>query len=243
MSARQAPARPPVPGAYDLFALRPARLPGEHAELLGQLAVRAGAVLTATSAGRWPGRELRSLLGYMNAEVLRQATDEEELLFKRGTAPEFSELARGHARLRTGIELLERVGSGDPAPERLASAVGDLLCQFVHHVAIEDAALANLTGPGGPPAVAVLGGRPHDWYALTEGPFVDLDALPPAEAPRAAADRVLRLRRGESVELRSGSDPDDVWRLVGEIAPGSYGFAYLEDGPVRWRVKVTHREL
>lgn len=138
-ATRLAPEHPPITRKH------PARLIDEHAELLGQLTVRAAAVLAGTYAGQWPERELRDLLGYLNAEVLRQAQDEEEFLFAAAAAdPELSRLARDHARLRAAVGLLERTGAGDPAPERLNTAVRDLLCQFRHHVAREDIALARL---------------------------------------------------------------------------------------------------
>ena len=59
----------------------------------------------------------------------------------------------------------------------------------------------------------------------------------------AAVDRLLRLRRGEQVELRSGRDPCPVWREMDELGPGRYGFAYLQEGPDRWRMQVTRRPV
>ena len=87
-----------------------------------------------------------------------------------------------------------------------------------------------------------LGGHPHEWYLLTEGPVVDLDALPPGQAVGAAVDRLLRMGRGEQVELRSGTSLDGVWREISELSPGSYQFTMLQDGPARWRVRVTRRQ-
>ena len=91
------------------------------------------------------------------------------------------------------------------------------------------------------PATSVVGRRPHQWYPLTEGPVIDLDALPAGQATDAAVDRLLRLHRGERVELRSASDPCPVWRRMDGLSPGGYGFAYLQEGPGRWRVQVTRR--
>ncbi|MBO0776648.1 MAG: hemerythrin domain-containing protein [Actinobacteria bacterium] len=222
----------PVPG-----------LSGEHGQLLRQVAVRAEALFAEAAAGRWPSRELEALLGYLRAEILRQAADEEMLLFPaRRAHPRLTRLARDHARLRAGIEALERAadGTGD-SPARLATAIRDLLCLLESHLAAEEAVLADPGRPGGTPATTALGAYPHEWYPLTEGPVIDLDALPPDQAADAAAQRLLRLRRGETVELRSGRDPYHVWQQVSEFAPGRYGFACLEDGPDRWRVLVTRR--
>ena len=76
---------------------------------------------------------------------------------------------------------------------------------------------------------------------LTEGPVIDLDALPAGQAVDAAVHRLLRLRRGEQVELHASTDPHLVWRQLDVLSPGGYGFAYLQDGPDRWRMQVTRR--
>ena len=93
------------------------------------------------------------------------------------------------------------------------------------------------------PGTAVLGGHPHEWYPLTEGPVVDLDALPAGQAVAAAVDRLLRMGRGERVELQSGADLDPVWREISELSPNGYQFTGLQNGPNRWRMQVTRRQL
>ena len=57
----------------------PLTLPDEHALLLEQVAMRAKDLLTAIADDRWPARELQALVGYLRAEVLRQASDQERL--------------------------------------------------------------------------------------------------------------------------------------------------------------------
>jgi uncharacterized protein (DUF2249 family) len=233
----------PQPAGVAL-ASQPPGLADEHGQLLRQVAARAEDLMAAAARGRWPARELDTLLGYLRAEILRQVTDEEILLFPAcGAPPGVDRLARDHARLRAGIEVLELVaGDGRRSPMMLASAVRDLLRQFEAHLATEEAILATLGQRGGPPATTTLGAHPHEWYPLTEGPAIDLDTLPPGQAVSAAVQRLLRLGSGEQVELRSSSDPFPVWQRIDELAPGRYGFAYLDDGPGRWRVQVTRRE-
>jgi hypothetical protein len=87
-----------------------------------------------------------------------------------------------------------------------------------------------------------LGGHPHEWYPLTEGPEVDLDVLPAGQAVPAATDRLLRMRRGEQVEFQWSTDLNLVWREMNKLSPGGYRFAVLQDGPVRWRMRVTRRQ-
>ena len=38
-----------------------------------------------------------------------------------------------------------------------------------------------------------------------------------------------------------GPDNHLVWRQLDVLSPGGYGFAYLQDGPDRWRMQVTRR--
>jgi uncharacterized protein (DUF2249 family) len=222
----------------------PLTLTDEHALLLEQVAIRAEDVLTAAAGDRWPTQELRRLLGYVRAEVLRQAGDEEMLLFAhRGASAGLARLGRDHMRLRRGTEVLERAAAGEAtwSLDRLAAVTRDLVCQLERHLAEEEKLLAADGSHSPQLAVTCLSGRPHEWYPLTEGPVIDLDALPPGQLIDAMTDRLLRLDRGEQVELCSGRDPWLVWRQMDEISPGRYRFLYLEDGPDFWRVQVTRR--
>jgi uncharacterized protein (DUF2249 family) len=222
----------------------PVTLTGEHAQLLEQVAIRAADLLAASAAGRWPARELQALVGYLRAEVLRQAAEEEGTLFPAHRATEgFARLARDHVRLREGIEVLARAAAGEGAYShaQLAATTRDLLAQLKGHLTAEERLLTAADPPGTEPAVTAESRRRHEWYPLTEGPVANLDALPPGEVTDAAVDRLFRLRRGEQVELRSGRDPAAVWRRMDELSPGGYGFVYLQDGPDQWRVQVTRR--
>jgi uncharacterized protein (DUF2249 family) len=238
-------ASPPVrrPGSAELPGGAPRTLADEHALLLGQVAARAGKLLAVVSRGGWPGAELAALAGYAQAEVLRHASDEERLLFPAGRSEAATRLARDHARLRAGTELLARAASGEQllSPGELAAATRDLVAQLERHMHAEEKTLAAQRAPDSVPATVALGSHPHRWYPLTEGPVIDLDALPPGQAVAAAVDRLLRARRGEHVELRSGTDISPVWREMDHLSPGRYEFAVLQEGPDRWRMQVTRR--
>ena len=67
-----------------------ATLTGQDAQLLEQVAIRVADLVKASAAGRWPARELRALVGYLQAEVLRQAEDEEGTVFPAHHTPEGS---------------------------------------------------------------------------------------------------------------------------------------------------------
>jgi uncharacterized protein (DUF2249 family) len=227
-----------------LTARPPLTLAEEHALLLWQVTASAEKLLTATDHGRWPGAELAALAGYAQAEVLRQVSDEEALLFPAVPAQAVAGLARDHARLRAAAELLVRAAAGEQpmSPAQIAAAVRDFVVQLERHLRNEDDQLASCRPPQDVPGTVHLGGHPHEWYPLTEGPEVDLDVLPAGQAVAAAVDRLLRMQRGERVELQSGTDLNPVWREISEISPDGYRFTVLKDGPVRWRMRVTRRQ-
>ena len=231
------------PGSAGLAARPPLTLAEEHVLLLWQVTASAEKLLTATEHGRWPGAELAALAGYAQAEVLRQVSDEETLLFPAVPAQTAAGLARDHVRLRSAAELLARAAAGEQpmSPAQLAAAVRDFAVQLERHLRNEDDLLASGRAPQDAPGTVHLGGHPHEWYPLTEGPEVDLDALPAGQAVAAATDRLLRMRRGEQVELQWSTDLNPVWREMNKLSPDGYRFTVLQDGPVRWRMRVTRR--
>ena len=176
--------------------------------------------------------------------MLRQASDEETLLFPAAPVRQAAGLARDHVRLRSAAELLARAAAGEQpmSPGQVAAVARDFVAQLERHLWAEEKLLASERAPRGVPGTAALGGHPHEWYPLTEGPVVDLDALPEGQAVAAAVDRLLRMRRGEQVELQSGTDLDPVWREISELSPDGYRFTVLQDGPARWRMRVTRRQ-
>ena len=221
-----------------------AGLAEEHTMLLREVRARTGGLLAAIADGRWPAAELDALAGYARAEVLRQASEEERLLFPGVPAPEAGGLARDHVRLRSAADLLTRTADGEQpmSAEQVAAAARDFAAGLERHLRAEQGLLAPRPArPRGGAGPEPPGGHSHAWYPLTEGPRVDLDALPRAEAVPAAVDRLLRMRRGEQVELRSGTDLEPVWREISELVPDGYQFTVLRDGPPRWRMLVTRR--
>lgn len=201
-------------------------------------------LLTAIEHGRWPGAELTALAGYARSGVLHQAADEEALLFPAVPAQTAAGLARDHVRLRAAAELLTRAASGEQpmAHVQLAAAVRDFVTQLGRHLRYEEHLLTLGRALRDVPGTVALGRQRHDRPRPSTGPVVDVDALPPEEALTAAADRLLRMRSGEQVELRSGASLDPVWREISTLSPGGYQFTVLQDGPPRWRMWVTRRQ-
>jgi hypothetical protein len=221
----------------------PRTLVGEHELLLRQVTLRAEAVLAALPR-RWPRTELAALVGYLRAEVLRQAADEEWLLFPAGPVDAgFARLGDDHLQLRRRVDLLAGAAAGGPdwTAERLAATVRDLIAQLKRHLTMEESLVAGAEAPYAATATALLTGRRHQWYALTEGPVVDVDALPTGHAIAVLSERLLRLPVGDRIELRSGYDLGWIWRRLHRLDPGGFGFRYLREGPDRWTMQVTRR--
>ena len=168
------------PGQAGLTARPSLTLAEEHALVLWQVTTSAEKLLTATEHGRWPGAELTALAGYARAEVLRQASDEEATLFPVVPAQTVAGLARDHVRLRAAAELLTRAAAGEHPldPAQLAATVRGFVTQLEPHLRNEEHLLASARAPQDVPGTVTLGGHPHKWYLLTEGPVADLDALP-----------------------------------------------------------------
>jgi uncharacterized protein (DUF2249 family) len=224
-------------------ALPPSTLAGEHALLLREVCARAEVLLGEAEQGRWPAQALRALVDYLHLEVLQQVVDEESLLFRSAYhAPEeLARLRREHLELRLAIDVLAQAAADGSTltPQRLAITTRDLLARLEKHLVAEEVVLA-VAGEA-PRATTGLGGRPHEWYSLTQGPVIDLDALPGGPGFDAVLDRLLRMKPGERVELRAGIDPHPMWQRLSGADPGGYSSALLQNGPTQWRIEVTRR--
>jgi uncharacterized protein (DUF2249 family) len=70
---------------------------------------------------------------------------------------------------------------------------------------------------------------------------IDLDALPGGPGFDAVLDRLLRMKPGQSLELRAGIDLGPMWQRLSRADPGGYGIALLQNGPAQWRIEVRRR--
>jgi uncharacterized protein (DUF2249 family) len=230
------------------FEGRPARrasLKEEHALLMREVRARAQAVISDADEGRWPQAPLRELLNYLHLETLRQLVEEEWLLFRvvRHVPDVVARLRRDHLELRLTIELLDQAAAtaGSAAGlscGQLSAITTDLLDQLEKHLSDEDElAIGGEYAPG----TATFGAQPHEWYALIEGPEVDLDQLPGAQGADAVLARIMRLDTDETVTIGSSSDLGSLCQRLTAVDPGGYGITYLERGPDRWQVEITRR--
>lgn len=162
-------------------------LSGEHAELMRNVTRRVAPVLALLGARTWPHGELGVLTNFLRTAVLRQVSDEEVYLFPHdSSAPPFAELSHDHVRLHTLIAELERLHAAPGSRSELHAVLDDLLGTMSRHLAAEEAVLAAL--------------RDTD----ADGPvLLTPDLLPLAQAAEWSIERLLRLRPGETAEVRS----------------------------------------
>jgi hypothetical protein len=148
--------------------------------------------------------------------------------------------ATGMLHLMT--EMLAAATGGEPhVPADLAATTRDLLAHLERHLSSEEAVLVAGNTSDHAPGTATRTCRPHEWCALSGDGVLEVDGLPAGQLVDAAVDRLVRLRSGEQIGLRSSRSPHEVWRRMDRACPGDYGFDYLQDGPDRWRVQVTRR--
>ena len=227
----------PAGGGSPALTLR-----AEHDLLLREVTTRAERELEEADAGRWPQQQLQVLLDYLHLELLRHIVDEEWLLFRMShhTPEDLAPLRQDHLNVRGGIEeLADMAGRGaDGSAKELSRTTRSLLAGLDKHIRAEQ---DLLTVHDEVPSTASLGSRPHAWYDLTEGPVINLADLPGPLGVDAALGRLLRLRRGEQVELSANTDPAPIWSRLAMGDPGGYGFSYLARGPEQWRVQITRR--
>lgn len=86
-------------------------------------------------------------MGFLRASLLRQASDEEVLLFPGGAGTPFAELTAQHGRLRALTERLAHANATRCALPELRRDVAELVNVLGQHLATEQALLAGLGEP------------------------------------------------------------------------------------------------
>jgi hypothetical protein len=238
------------PGELPLAVSEPGHptLVGEHALLLQGVHRRVWPVLALIDTGTWPTAELHTLVAFLRTSLLRQASDEEALLFPYPAETRFAELAAQHARLHALTERLAHANSTHcPLPE-LRRVVAELTNVLARHLAAEQVQLGRLAERGqAVPSAAELASSGQTWIAANVGPLrILLDDLPVELATQLCIERLLRLRPGQTAEVRS-SDRDNlmhVLRWMRAFDSASYGIEFVSaPGSADSHLEVTRRRI
>ena len=220
-------------------------LVGEHARLLRDVGRRAAPVLALAEVGVWPAGELRTLVGYLRTTVLRQASDEEVLLYPNSSSAPFAELSADHVRLHALTEQLDRADATPCPVLELCALVDQLLTVLGRHLIDEQAVLAALPGTHADvPSAAGLVAGTQAWLPANDEPVrILLDALPEEKAVQLCIERLLRLRPGQTAEIRSSEDGGlrRVCEWMHNFDSSRYGIAHIHAGPTQSGIQVTRR--
>ena len=219
-------------------------LAGEHAQLLRDVGRRAAPVLVLAESGVWPTAELRTLVRYLRTTVLRQASDEEVLLYPNGSTAPFAELSADHVHLHALTEQLDRADTTHcPCPE-LRVLVDQLLTVLGRHLINEQAVLAALAASVDVPSAADLVAGTQAWLPTSDEPVrILLDELPKEKATQQCIERLLRMRPGQTAEIRSSEDGDlrQVCAWMHDFDSTGYGIAHIHAGRTQSAIQITRR--
>lgn len=209
-----------------------------HAFLLAGAVARAADLTAALDADEWPRREFDTLVNFLRASLLRQASDEEVGLFPADPyRTPFAGVAADHARLRDLIGELGEVGREGGEPARVRELVAALLATLRRHVQGEE---ELIRAGAGPTPHGEAGAGPGE----EEAPVVlRLEGPPRPAAVQACIERVLRLRRGQTAEIHA-TDPhslDAVRRWMRAFDSTGYGAMVTTAGDGRTVLQITRR--
>lgn len=203
----------------------------EHAHILRDVQRRVAPALALLDTRSWPHDELRTLTGFLRTAVLRQASDEEALLYPTGADAPFAELTAEHVELYTLTEQLDQAESASCSAAELRELLHQVLRVLEHHLIQEQALLAALPDVrDSVPATADLITGARTWGVPDDEPVVILlDALPEQRAVQICLERLLRLRPGQSAEIHStrAGDVRRVGQWIRDFDSTRYGMARL----------------
>ena len=215
-------------GNHEAYEAR--TLAGEHARLMRDVARRAAPVLALLGAHAWPHAELGTLTTFLRTAVLRQVSDEEVRLYPHdASAPPFAELSADHVRLHALTAQLEATYADPCPPPQLHALVDELLATLRRHLTEEQDVFAALAAADGKvPSVADLAVADQVWLPADDTLiFIDVDNLPADQAHELCIERLLRLRPGQTAELRAHAEQllRPVCRWLHEFDSARFGLA------------------
>lgn len=225
---------------------QPPSLFDEHLELLRDVQRRADAAIALLDAHAWPGAEVDTLARYLHTAVLRQASDEEVLLYPRGACAPLAELSEDHVRLHQLTRQLEQADVRLCSQPELRALIHLVLTVLERHLASEQAVLASLLDvPSAPPSTASAATSTSSWLPVTGDPvYLKIGPESSEDAVDLCIERLLRLRPQEWALVRSGqvSALNQVCRWLRTFDAEGYGVERLGEDGAGAGLRVTRRE-
>lgn len=200
------------------------------------------------------GRSARTVYGG-HEHVLRQtvialatgaALDEEALLLAGCEGTPFAELTAQHARLHALAERLAQANVTHCSLPELRRVVAELVNVLAEHLATEQALLAGLaeTSHHPVPSASALASGAQTWLAANDAPLlIVLDHFPRDLAAQLCIERLLRLRPGQTAEIRSSDDNElaHIYRWMRAFDTASYCIDYVSANTPEAHLRVSRR--
>ena len=203
----------------------------EHSVLLWQTCAYADDLGDAARSGQGLTAAYDAMLEFFHYRLLPYLRDEERNLPPARLRDDhmMQLLLSDHERLRADVDNIE----SSRTRRVLTLATDAFVDRLDRHVRREEAWLRP--ADAGVPDI-------EGWaLPLLLDDQVDVDALPSEHRDALLRRRLTWLRPGEALRLASGSDLHPVWRALHAHDHDAYVWVYEEDGPTRWRARITRR--
>lgn len=203
----------------------------EHSVLLWQTCAYADDLSDAARSGRRLTPAYDAMLEFLHHRLLPYLSEEERQLppVRLRDDHMLPLLLSDHERLRADVDNLE----SSRTRRLLRLAVDALVDRLDRHVRREEAWVSG-AGTAGPDL--------EGWaLPLLLDDTIELDALPAKHRLTLLRHRLGWLRPDETVHLDSRFDPHPLWQQLHALDRNAYHWVYDEDGPTRWRARITRR--
>ncbi len=206
----------------------------EHSVLLWQTCAYATDLIDAARCGRPLSSAHNAMLEFAHYGLLPYLTEEERRLPPNRLRDDHltKVLLHDHARIRSGVDNIEAGHSR----QLLALAADALVDRLDRHVRREESWVSHDGQILSDPALIQSWALP-----LLLCDDIDLDAIPEKGRERLVMQRLAWMRPGDTLHLGSSRDLHSLWRRHHRQDPDSHAWVYEDEGPRRWRVRVTRR--
>ncbi|HET7311169.1 MAG TPA: DUF2249 domain-containing protein [Mycobacteriales bacterium] len=203
----------------------------EHSVLLWQTCAYADDLVDAVRSGQGLTPAYDAMLEFLHYRLLPYLRDEERNLPPARLRDDhmMQLLLSDHDRLRADVDNIE----SSRTRRVLTLATDAFVDRLDRHVRREEAWIrpADTAAPD-----------MESWaLPLLLDDQIDVDALPSEHRSTLVRRRLMWLRSGETLRLDSGSDLHSVWQALRASDHDAYTWVYEEDGPTRWRARLTRR--
>ena len=230
--------RPSTPPNADVIAA----IARHHTALADQLSALTAAVTDGARSGSF-ARPQADLVAWFATELLPHARAEETTLYSAGSLLEGTRLlvAAMVAEHRALEVLVADLGNIHDA-FAVAVAAGSAKALFAVHLAKENELLLPGLDSAGVDLGAALAGMHEILGGMREPDELDVRTLPRGGRHDIIVARLDQLLPGGRFVILNDHDPEPLRYQTDALWPGELTWAYLETGPLRWKVEITRAD-